>query len=221
MQILTAVLSIGLVFFIINGATKNTRYKTRGMVFLSLGFLISGVFIFAFFRDYKGGNWFSYYKYYLFILMPLIYGISFAYYYCIHMRGRQIIKKRNLNKYYFTDYLYIIYRYGNDICLEKKKDKYQGLVYRLKSGDFHDSFIHNLNRRLKITVRYDINKIGKVTYKSKRRTLYCYEIKLLEKQDISRLECINAYQLVNMPMAEFDKEILYRLVLGEPFDLDK
>jgi hypothetical protein len=138
------------------------------------------------------------------------------------MRGRSIIrKKKNLRKYYFTDYLYIVYRYENDICLLKKKDKYCGLIFKIKAGEFHDSFIYKQNRKLGINSRIDSKKIGKVTFREKRKTYHCYQIRLFEEQTIERLECVNAYQLVNMPMDEFDREILYRMILGEPFDLDK
>lgn len=221
-RILSPILGIGLIFFILNNALKNIRYKRRGITHLMLGFFLAGVFLFAFFRDYKGGPWINYYQYYLFILAPLVYGVSFAYYYLIHMRGRSIIrKKKNLSKYYFKDYLYLIYRYENDICLVKKKEKYRGLIFKLKHGELHDSFIYNQNRKLGINCRIDAKRIGKVTYKEQRRTYHCYQVSLLEEQTIERLECVNAYQLVNMPMDEFDKEILYRMIIGEPFDLDK
>ena len=45
----------------------------------------------------------------------------------------------------------------------KKKDKFQGLVFRLKKTDYHDSYLHSLNNKLKITGRTDIYKIGKIT----------------------------------------------------------
>lgn len=152
--------------------------------------------------------------------MSLVYGIGFAYHFLIRMRGRTITK-RNLSKYYFTEYLYIIYRHENDICLKNRKEKYHGLVYRLKNNEYHDSFIHKLNQRLKVTGKIEINKLGKVTYKSKRKTYFCYEITVYDSQEIKNLESVNAYQLVNLPLEQFDKEILYRLILREPFDIDK
>ena len=87
------------------------------------------------------------------------------------MRGRPLItSKRTVSKYYFTDYLYIIYRHDNDICLEEKK-KISGLVYKLKHGSFHESFIHNLNRKLQVKGRAEVEKVGKVTYRAKRKPI--------------------------------------------------
>ncbi|HEY8395843.1 MAG TPA: hypothetical protein VIK96_03605 [Bacilli bacterium] len=222
-DILSAVLGIGLVFFILNGAINNVRYKRRGIINLCVGFLLSAAFVVAFIFDYKEGeHWLTYYNYYLFILMPLVYGIILAYYFMLHMRGRPLImSKKNISKYYFTDYLYVIYRYENDICLEQKNEKYRGIVCKIKGGEFHETCIHNLNRKFDIKGRIEIDKIGKVTYKTERKTYHCYQIRLSEPQAIKRLQAVNAYQLVNMPMGDFDKEILFRLIVGERFDIDK
>jgi len=180
-------------------------------------------FTVAFVVDYrKEVHWLAYYRYYLFMLMPLVYGLGLAYYFLLHMRGRPLItSKRTVSKYYFTDYLYIIYRHDNDICLEEKKEKYRGLVYKLKHGSFHESFIHNLNRKLQVKGRAEVEKVGKVTYRAKKKTYHCYQVRLFENQEIKNLSCVNAYQLVNMPMDDFDKEILFRMIIGEYFTLDK
>jgi len=222
-EVLSAVLGVGLFFFILNNAIKNVRYKIKGFLNLGIGLLIALSFTIALLIDYEPGkHWFAYYKYFLFILVALIYGVGFAYYYLWHMRGRPLIQsKKTISKYYFTDYLYIIFRHENDICLEYKNEKYRGLVFKLKSGEFHEPFIQNMNRKYGITGRAEIEKIGKATFKSERKTYHCYQVTYFNEEELKDLRCVNAYQLVNMPMDDFDKEILFRIIIGEPFNLDK
>jgi hypothetical protein len=220
-EILAAVFGIGLLYYIINGALKNIRYLTRGIVNLTVAFFLAGVFSFALWRDYRGDAWLNYYIYFVFISVSLIYGAAYGYYLLRYVRGSRRLSKRVISKYYFTDYLYVVYRYENNIYLQKKKDKFQGLVFRLKKTDYHDSYLHSLNNKLKITGRTDIYKIGKITDLRKRKVYFCYVITLFEKQEIINLESINAYQLINVNQDDFDKEILYRIILGEHFDIEK
>ena len=102
-----------------------------------------------------------------------------------------------------------------------RRKKISGFGLQIEARIFPQSFIHNLNRKLQVKGRAEVEKVGKVTYRAKKKTYHCYQVRLFENQEIKNLSCVNAYQLVNMPMDDFDKEILFRMIIGEYFTLDK
>ncbi|NLD27133.1 MAG: hypothetical protein GX661_07215 [Acholeplasmataceae bacterium] len=220
-EIFSAILILGLLFYILNEALKNLKYKIRGLINLIVSLVLSVAVGVTLWLDYRGGSLLQYYYYFVFIGVALIYGFAYAYYQLKYVRRTSRLNKRIISKYYFTDYLYVVYRFENNFYLQKNKDKYQGIVLKLGKSDFHDSMLLNLNKRLQISKRFDINKVGKYTERLKRKVYYCYVIDLLEQEDISGLEMINAYNLINVNQNDFDKEILYRIILGEVFDIEK
>jgi hypothetical protein len=220
-EIVSAILILGLIFYILNEALKSLKFKTRGMINLFVGLGLSAAFGITLWLDYRGDTLLNYYYYFIFIGVALIYGLAYAYYLIKFVRRTSRLNKRIISKYYFSDHLYVVYRFENNYYLQKKKDKYQGLILKLGKSDFHDSLLQSLNKRLQVAVRCDIYKAGKYTLLTRRQAYYCYVINLLEQQDLPGLEMINAYQLINVNQDDFDKEILYRIILGEIFDIEK
>ncbi|HHZ11183.1 MAG TPA: hypothetical protein GYA05_00550, partial [Acholeplasmataceae bacterium] len=55
-EVLSAVLGVGLFFFILNNAIKNVRYKIKGFLNLGIGLLIALSFTIALLIDYEPGK---------------------------------------------------------------------------------------------------------------------------------------------------------------------
>lgn len=220
-EVISIVLGLGLVFFLLNKALKNTNYKVKGFTNITVGIILAIIFGIALWFDYRGGNIITlYYPYFLFIITTLAFGIGYGYNYLIYKRGRSPLRKKTISKYYFTDYIYMFYRYDNIIYLQNKKNKYFGLSFKLKPTDYHDSFIMDVNKKYNINSQINVQKIGKLTSKEKRKIYHCYVVNLFDDLDIKNLEKVNAYKLTDYQMDDFDKNLMFRMILRDQFDID-
>jgi hypothetical protein len=212
-------MGLGLLFIIINGAIRNLHYRTKALLNLFVGLILSGIFIAALIYDYTGGLWTDYLSYWIYIGVSLVYAISLGF------RAFRFRKPRNRSSVHsYREYLFLLYRCGTEIYLENKKDQYQGIIVRMKDNNFQDEMIKSLNERFLVnrfgSTEADVTCLGKVTIHKKREIYHCYIAELKKETAIEGLEKINAYQVQNLLMDELNRQIVYRMILRDPFTIE-
>ena len=217
--VLASILGIGLIFLIINQAIGGLRYKIRALINLIIGFILVGLFTVSFFYEYENGELWKYYPHYLYIGSSLIYSVSFALHF-FNVKGLRPDKKKIiLSKSYYQEYLFLLYRYKNDIFLVKEKENYKGFILKLKKTDFHDEIIRSINRKNKLVMEFeDIEKTGTITIIKDKQIYHCYSIDLKNDSEIKGLTRVNGFRLIYQDVDDFNKQIIARLMLRKKFD---
>jgi hypothetical protein len=59
-----------------------------------------------------------------------------------------------------------------------------------------------------------------VTIDKLKHIYHCYVIELTSDFNINGLQRVNAYQVLNQNMNEFNKQIIYRMILRDEFDIN-
>ena len=67
----------------------------------------------------------------------------------------------------------------------------------------------------------EINRLGKITIKNRKAIYHCFYAKIPAVIDLNGFEEINVYDAAQYPMKELDKEIIYRVIINEKFDIEK
>jgi hypothetical protein len=219
--IAASVLGIGLFYFILNRALSSLRHKTRGLINLIVGLIMTGGFVWAFISDYQGGNIFEYPTHLFFIGASLLFSLSISLYLLLY-RVALFSKNKTTSKSYFQEYLYVIGRSGQDLYLFEDKQKYHGLLLKLKKTDFHDEVIRNFERKNNLSVIKEEEIVrGKITFPKQKKIYHCYMFTIKEGNLLSKAKLVPGLKLGEFPIDDFDKEIILRLMLKEPFDIEK
>ena len=215
-----AVLGLGLLFFIINGMITTINPKIRGAIHLTIGLIFTILFVLAYFLD----NYV-----YLIFYHPRIYimfaGSSLLYTIIIPTRlflkgNREGFSFKGKKIIYYNDkneYIYLVYKHGTQVFLKDKK----GIVLKMKKRSFADQMIEKCNRKYKLTVPEElIKKYGIVTITNKKKEVYhCYIIDINTDLNDFGFTNYNKYELVHMDFAYLDKQIIFRLMIEEEFNV--
>jgi len=222
LEILYVSLVMGLVFFIFNSAIRNARFRIKGLINLIVGLTISLVFIVAFVIDYNGDGILNYFNNLIYIVVTLIYSLGFSFYFFRYGKSNPFLNRKveTTSKYYFKEFIYLVYRYKTDLYLVKNKNSYQGYIIKLKKTDFYDEIIREFNKKNQIVTNNDLKKLGTVTLKDKKQLYHCFIIDILEDLDIKGFEQINGYRVLDSSIDDFNKRIIYRLFLREAFEIE-
>ncbi|MDD3106614.1 MAG: hypothetical protein PHP65_02265 [Bacilli bacterium] len=216
LDLLGAILGIGLLFVIVNRAIIFVKNKIRAIVNLLLGFGLGALFLLAFLRDYDGGSLKLYLGHLFYLSSSVLYGSIFAWVIFFYRFGYSKVK--TTSKVYFTEYLYLLYRNEKQVLLfPKGKKQAQGKTIKLKKTDFHDEIIHHLEEKYHL-VTHLVNQ-GKVILQDKKQIYYCSLYYVESANDV-----FVAYDNHNpdaWPVSEFEKELMLRLNLLEPFTIEK
>lgn len=225
-----AALIIGLVFFITYGVMKNhTNYVTRGFVYILVGGILLILFVTATIIDYtqKIEANLGLFSYLLFIIVTFIYTLTLG-------LTNIIIGKRSYQRLSFkkvkpsinrniAQHIYVVYKCGSKVILKKGKETASGFSAELdKSHLFKDERLIELNKKYHLNMLEDeFNEAGIVTVNGKKINLYyCYLIEISNITDALASEIVvDQYDLVTLPMTDFDKEIVLRILMREPFKL--
>lgn len=218
-SLISGFMGLGLLFIIINGAIRNLSYRSKALLNLLVGLVLSGIFMAALIYDNHGGLWTDYLVYWIYI------GVSLTYALALGFRAFRFRKPENRSSVHsYREYLFLLYRFGTEIYLEVKKEQYQGIVVRMKERDFPEEMIKSLNEHY-LTNRFgsteaDVTRLGKVTVSKKRETYYCYTAELKKETAIEGLVKINAFRIPNLSMDTLNRQIIYRMILRDPFTIE-
>lgn len=214
-KILAAILTIALLFLIINRAFRNLKYFNRSVINLGLTVVLGGVIYLAYYFDLKNKMYLAP-VYYLTMFFSVVgVGLTFFVFLIIKVltnktfvRGK-IIKEEKVNKY-----LYIVYTKGLDVYLLNGR----GIIKKIGKNYLYDELINEVNKEYGIVTSSDyIKRIGEVTISDKVNTIYyCYLVKVFDEVD-SKLEKIDKRALTSYDFKYLDKQIIFRTLLEEEF----
>ncbi len=228
-----ALIMFGFIYFILIRAINTKNYKRKSIYMFISGMILVLFFIGGIIYDIITGN-FNYYKtkidYFVFLIIAILYVSFFSIFY--YIKGRKMKQKfnSNFNKKKATptikdkkEYVYIILKYNNDFLLVKDNDAnlYKGIVLKFTHTDFfHDEIIKKYinDYNLNVLSYQFIGKAKKVLKKD--NIYYCYKIILNEIPDIkNNFEIVDGVKLIDLPMQDDDKKIIYNSVVNDNFEI--
>lgn len=224
--IIQITLVISLVLFIIYNALKNKGKRTSSLVLacVSLFFCLFFVVALVFDNLLPSGNTMKYYDsilYYVLIGISLVYFIIFLSIF-ISNRGyiaAKTVKKKMVYTYHQKEeYLYVILRYANYIYL--LKDNYCGIRYKLKKMEFTDDAIKAVCKSCGVSLDSEPDRSGMVTIKGEKvdQIYYCYKIDLDGELNSDMFVQIDALQLTELTIPDFDRYVIYNMLMKYDFD---
>lgn len=213
---------IGFIFLVVNRAIARFKYFNKVLINLGLCVFIDGFFCASYYID-KINNLLNDERaliYVLFVLITIFYTLS-----VIIINIIKAIKARK-NGYYHTktvidkkDYLYLVFENRLNVYL-KKKD-YSGYIYKLKSRDYHDETVCKISKSLGVYVTNDdFRKIGEYRIVGEKDIVYhCYLVSINDDIKDDKFTTIDKRQLATLDLKKMDKQIVFRTILKEPFEI--
>lgn len=216
----SAVLGLGLIFFIVNGIITTINPKIRGFIHLIIGVVLTLLFTMAYVLD----NYVYLVAYYpriyiMFAGSSLLYTIFIPTTLFIKgsREGFNFKKKKLVYTTNKIEYLYVVYKFGTQVFLKNKK----GIVLKMKKTSFVDQMMEDINQKFKLEVPEElIKKYGVVTITGKKKDVYhCYLVDINVSLNEFGFIGYNKYELVNIDFSYLDKQIIFRLMLEEEFNI--
>lgn len=221
-----AVLVIGLVMSIINGAFRNFSFKARGIALSITSIMFTILFIVILIIDKKYVLTkipIRFYIYFIVIslasffavaLPTLLKGIKYGY-------GSNKKQKMIYTYHKKEEHIYLIYKYGSYVYL--KKESNIGIDYELKSSEFTDDVLSKINRKYNIELEYDYDRNGMITVKGEKidRIYYCYLINIKNPLNDDKFVKVSLYEIGDIEIPEFDKYIILNTLMGDYFEIIK
>jgi hypothetical protein len=218
-------LILGLIFFIWSRAIPSANMKKRGVILLVLGLLLTILFMVSFFVDYQQDQLFpKYWAYFGLTGIALAFTLSISIPLIVRANKYHIhLTKKYRNRSYFAkqEYVYIVYRKGLSVYLQKDGKGFKGELVSLKNIHFHDDAVEKTLKKLDLEAAN--SQIRGMTYlKGKKEiTYYCYlvDVKqpLLQKNYVE----ISLKELSEIQMQSLDKEIILRMMLSDTFEIHR
>lgn len=220
----SSILVLGLIFFIFNRAIETSNYKRKAYYNLIFGIFILLILIAGFIYDLTK---------YSINQLPLTY-FSFPSVLILLTTYQFISNFVKANKYHHNfstfknnipkevNYLYILYKYEDFFLLSKIESNYTGNITKFdKKVFFHDEMIDILIKRFNLDV-FSKELIGTLRQNDKRNTnYYCYLIELNKLNGVESLNQINKYDITKIDMLPFDKNLIFRILVKDKFDIRK
>lgn len=216
----SAVLGLGLMLFIINGIITTVNPKVRGLIHLIIGIVLTLLFSLAYFLDT-----------YILLLAyhPRIYlmfgGTALLYTLMIPItlfikgsrEGFSFKRKISMRTTDKKEYIYLVYKQGSQVFLKNK----QGIILKMKKISFVDQMIADVNKKFNIKVPDElIKKYGVLTIINKKKEVYyCYLVDISVSLTNFGFNDYDKYELVNIDLKRLDKQIIFRLMLEEEFNV--
>lgn len=227
LPIVASLAIIGVLFLILNGIVSTYNYKKRAVIMLIFGLVLTLIFTSVYIIDLKlqeniNVDYITPNKltYFSLIGVSLLYTIIlFIHFYKKGKYLRQNFSGRVKTILDKKEYLYLLYRYQDNLYLEK--EKHSGFIYKLGSKDFHDDVILKVASKFKTVVKADnMERIGTYTIKGEKDNVYyCYLITCDEKVDSKDYLAFDRRKVINLDFSNLDRQIIFRMLLREGFDV--
>ena len=227
-DIISKAVVVFFIYIILNRALSNLSYSKKYYIlfFISLG--ISVLFYLAYLYDKNTNTIYSPYRYFSYIGSSAI----FALYSLIKTVGKT--RKNQFKKYnhysnkkverisraHYKEYLYLLFEYKGEYLLKQTKQTYSGMNIRLKKGKFHDEEIKRLVERYNGRIS-DVTMYGEYVDSKNKEVYYCYLITLDEEINLKKYKWYQFSRIRFLEFADFDKEIVDRLLLKDNFEINK
>lgn len=239
-----ALIGLGFIYFVVIRLFTNFNHLKKSLVALIVGLVQTAIIVIAIILD--GFNYpldLTHLWYYAFLIVSVLLMIVIPIIYLAigksrHQRFRNYhlkIKKQQ-EKVVPTikekdEYVYYVFKCKEHYLLKSKVVEGNKLYYseqeKLNKIIFHDEMINNLIEKYQLNVFNKENvilteQIGEVLVKGKKdKHFYCYLIEIEESVDtLNEYEMISAYDLFRYNMEDFDKKILFHIILKEKFKIE-
>ena len=233
-QLLFAIFKLALIptlfMFLGFNATRSLGKRNRYIILSVVSFVLLLAFAISYIVDciLPQGNvdsYFSPFIYYVLIITSGIYFVlSFIFFILNFKNNERFYKaKRVKKKMVYTvrpkeDYLYVFYRYQDNLYL--LKDTHSGIKYKLKRNEFSDDALKKVNEQVKITDIEEVDRNGMVTVDmgSHHDVFYCYMIDLTKPLECDYLDIVNMSDIDKAGLMDFDKFVILNCLLKQNFD---
>lgn len=225
-----ALLMFSFIYFILIRAINTKNYKRKSLYIFISGMILVLFFVGGLVYDIikqEFNNFKNNIGYYSFLIVSIAFVSFFTiFYYIKGNNARQKFSSSFSKKKHVPtikdkkEFVYIILKYNNGFVLEKKNELYSGIILKFTNTDFfHDEIIKDyiIKNNLNILSYKYIGKAKKV--EKKDNIFYCYKLLLNEMPDNNQLEFIDGMKLLEVPMSEENKKIIYNSVISDNIDI--
>ncbi|MGD9604820.1 MAG: hypothetical protein AB7V00_01530 [Bacilli bacterium] len=211
-----SILGIGLLFFIVNRIIRYVKNTIRAWINIIMGLSLAMIFTIAYLLDYNRETLALNIAYFFYIGASILYGIIGMMVFILQKRSFT----KPTSKIYFQEYLYLLYRNQDNLLLfPKKSNKASGYFKKLKKTDFHDDIIKQLNDKWGLKAHI-INQ-GKIILHKEKQIYHGYLLYVDESKNIGKFSFISNKEPNLWPVGEFERELMLRLNLLDPFKIEK
>lgn len=226
-EIISKIIVMALIYLIINKAFNNFRYRTKYLILFIIGAIISGAFYLALVLD-KGNHQQSIYSYYTFIVVNAVVALHSLYKLIFKFRKNEFQKYSYNNtkkvertsKALYKEFLYLLFEYKGEYLLKKTKQTYSGMKISLKRAYFHDEAISKVLSKYHCESK-EVTMYGEYTDTKNKEIYYVYLISLTNDINPKKYEWFHFSKIRFLDLTDFDKEIIYRVLLKEKFEIKR
>ena len=228
-SIITKVAILLLIYLILSRALSNVRRRTRGIIIFFVGLFLGGIFLFAYFIDSQNpNNVIPEHEYFTYIIINLTFSIVFFIFALARFRKNEFTRHNYFkdndysptSKVHYKKFLYLVFEYKNEYLLRKHKETYSGMNLALKKGEFHDVEIGSLLKQYN-AINSKVTAYGQYTNTKSKEIYFAYLINLDKDISIKKYEFIYYSKIRFLEMNDFDKQIIYRVLIKEKIDLEQ
>jgi len=228
-RIIVKVAIMLLIYLIINRALKDLRRRTRAIIIFMIGMLLGGLFLFAYFIDMQNTeNPIPSYEYFTYIIANFVFAIcSIIYgltrYIRNEFRRQNYFKDKDYSptsRVHYKKLLYMVFEHKNEYLLKKHKETYSGVNLPLKKGEFHDVAIGFFLKQHKVE-KSKVTAYGQYTNTKTKEIYFIYLVNLDNSINLKKHEFVYYSKIRFLEMDDFDKQIIYRVLIKEKIDLEE
>lgn len=227
-EIASKVVTMLLIYLILNRALSNIRHRKRALIVFIVGVLLGGAFLLAYKLDLDSDTMFDKYDYLTYIAINFVFAILSIIYTFTRYRHNEFLKYNNdktryseaISRVHYKKYLYLVFEYKNEYLLRKHKETYSGMNIDLKKGNFHDVEINSVLKRYGVE-ESNVTLYGEYADTTKKEIYYAYLINLNKSIEIKKYESVYYSKIRFLEMSDFDKEIIYRILIKDKFEIEK
>ena len=216
--------------FLAFNATRITSKRNRYIILSIVSFVLLAIFLGAYIMDCvlphgAVDSYFSPFIYFVLMITSGVYLIISVVFLFINLRNKEKFYKAKpiKKKMIYTvrpkeDYLYVFYRYMDEIYL--LKDTHSGIRYKLKRNEFSDDALKRVNESIGVSVFDEIERNGMITVDmgSSDDVFYCYMIDVSERIENEHLETIKMSDVDKAGLLDFDKFVILNCFIKHNFD---
>ncbi len=215
------------IFLVIFRFISNLNKRVKGIILTIVFSLLFILFLVAFIIDkfVIANPTILYDPIYYIVLMassilPVIFGLYLIFKYRDYGFSKTIKKKMVYTYNKKNEYVYIIYKYLDNIYL--LKDINSGIKYKLKNNEFSDEVVIKLNNNFSFYTEKNLNKNGIVRVKGEKvdDIYYCYVINFNTEIRDNKFEMYNIYNLNDVTMTDLDRFIILNNLMKSDFDIE-
>lgn len=223
LSVVSAILVVGLIFFMTKNAIKSSNYKKKALVYFLVGFVLLLGCLGAYIYDLKVNEGIKVSDYYIFpgtIIVYMVLTVTV----CLVKAGKynhHFRKYRHMQSNDLDQFVYILFKNKDNYFLKEEDGKYKGDIIKYYRGVFfHDEMINKYIEKLSLNIN-SFKYIGEVNkkVKSKKQQYFCYLINI-DELEIDKFKKIDFYSIADISAESFDKQVILRIVIGNEFKID-